>query len=312
MPFEPFGVTTDPQRVLYLDFELTDEQFAARYTDPDEGAYYADTDLLFSQNLIRSPPRENPFVPEEFEDHHSFLIHSVADTIEFSNARVVIVDNITWLSASTEHSAAAQRLMRTLVDLKNRLGLSILVIAHTPKMRRGMPIELNHLHGSKMLANFADNIIGMGRSSNSNDLRYLKPLKQRNAAARFDEKCVPVFRLARDGRMLGFTFVDNEPESRHLEGYLRGAALTEAIRQDRMTRAVELSNAGDSFREIAEKLGVGIATVARYLHDQPVVSTPTSEISKNADVCSAVFRSRDSPTEQKSQFFNEKEVSVEP
>lgn len=305
--FEPFGITTEAQRVLYLDFELTDEQFAARYTDPDPDAHYEDTDLLFSQNLIRSPPRENPYQPEEFDNYYSFLIHSVTDTIKFSGARVVIVDNITWLSASTEHSAAAQRLMRTLVDLKNQLGLSIMVIAHTPKLRRGLPVELNHLQGSKMLANFADNIIGMGRSCTSNDLRYLKPLKQRNAAARFDEKCVPVFRLARDRRMLGFTFVDYEPESRHLDG-LRGTALADAIRHDRMTRAIELSNAGDSFREIAEKLGVGIATVARYLHNQPVV---TAEISKNADVCSAVFRSRASPTEQKSEFLNEEEVSDE-
>jgi hypothetical protein len=307
-PIAPFPVTTGPQRVLYFDFELTDEQFAARYSDPDG----TDNDEpLFPLNFIRCAPRENPHQLEEFADYYSFLIHSVTDTIEFSAARVVIVDNITWLSASTEHSAAAQRLMRTLVDLKNRLGLSILVIAHTPKMRRGVPVELNHLQGSKMLANFADNIIGMGRSSTGKDLRYLKPLKQRNAAARFDERSVPVFRLAKQGRMLGFSFVDNEPETRHLDG-LRGAALADAIREDRMIRAIELSNAGDSFREIAEKLGVGVATVARYLHVRSVENTPPeTEMSKNADVCSAVFRSRASPTEQKSEFLDEKEGSDE-
>ncbi len=306
-PVEPFAPTTEPHRVLYLDFELTDAQFSARYTDPD-GRSYPEDEKLFPDELIRCPPLTDPFMLEDFDDHHNFLIRSVTYLINYSRAHTVIVDNITWLSASTEHSAAAQRLMRTLVELKNQLGLSILVIAHTPKMRRGLSVELNHLQGSKMLANFADNIIGMGRSSSGKDLRYLKPLKQRNTAVRFDEKSVPVFRLEREGRMLGFTFVDNEPEARHIEGYLRGAALTEAIREDKMTRAIEMSNAGDTVREIADRLGIGLATVNRYRCSHPDADSQNSEIVKNADVCSAVFRSRTSPTEQKSDFLSQTEV----
>lgn len=305
-PIEPFAPTTEPHRVLYLDFELTDAQFSARYTDPD-GRSYPEDEKLFPDELIRCPPLTDPFMLEDSDDHHNFLIRSVTYLINYSRARTVIVDNITWLSASTEHSVAAQRLMRTLVELKNRLGLSILVIAHTPKMRRGLPVELNHLQGSKMLANFADNIIGMGRSSSGKDLRYLKPLKQRNTAARFDEKCVPVFRLKREGRMLGFTFVDNEPEARHIEGYLRGAALTEAIREDKMKRAIEMSNAGDTVREIAEKLGLAVGTVSHYVHGRGSKVPPNPEITENAHFCSHVFTSRGSQCEQESDFLNEKE-----
>lgn len=266
---DPFEMQTDPQRVLYFDFELTDEQFTARYSDQEtaDASDQADAERLFPLNFIRCAPREDWDVPEEFEDLHNFIVHSIVDTIQFVDAKVVILDNLTWLSASTENTVAAQRLMRMLLALRNRLGLSILVLAHTPKMRGGLPIDLTHLQGSKMLANFADNVFAMGRSSNSPDLRYLKPIKQRNSAVSFDDKNVPVIRLGKQGRMLGFTFVAHEPESRHLEGHLHGAALTEAIRRDRITRAVELANGGDTFREIAEKLGVGVATVARYLEE---------------------------------------------
>ncbi|MGD9563733.1 MAG: AAA family ATPase [Pyrinomonadaceae bacterium] len=268
----PFEMQTEPQRVLYFDFELTDEQFTARYSETDAperpvGPGQADAERLFPLNFIRCAPREDWDVPEEFEDLHKFIVHSIVDTVGFVEARVVIVDNLTWLAASTENTVAAQRLMRVLLTLRNQLGLSILVLAHTPKMRGGLPIGLTHLQGSKMLANFADNVVAMGRSSNSADLRYLKPIKQRNSPASFDEKNVAVMRLGKQGRMLGFTFVAHEPESRHLEGGLRGAALTEAIRRERITRAVELANGGDTFREIAEKLGVGVATVARYLEE---------------------------------------------
>lgn len=279
---EPFEMQTEPQRVLYFDFELTDEQFMVRYTDADSDANEnTELERLFPINFIRCAPREDWDVPEEFEDLHNFIVHSIVDTIQFVGAKLVILDNLTWLCASTENTVAAQRLMRTLLALRNRLGLSILVLAHTPKMRGGQPIDLNHLQGSKMLANFADNVVAMGRSSNSPDLRYLKPIKQRNSAVSFDEKNVPVIRLGKQGRMLGFTFVAHEPESRHLDGHLHGAALTEAIRRDRITRAVELANGGDTFREIAEKLGVGVSSVTRYLKEDeakmPILAPPCAD-----------------------------------
>ncbi len=294
---EPFAVTTPPQRVLYFDFELSDKDFAARYSDPDSDMPEAGTEELFPANFIRCSPREEALVPEEFADHQEFLIHSITDAIDFTGARVIIVDNVTWLSESTEHTAPARRLMRTLVDLKNRLGLSILVIAHTPKMRRGLPLELNHLQGSKMLANFADSILAIGKSCRSSDLRYLKPLKQRNSAMTFDDKHLPVLRLAREGRMLGFTFVDFEAESQHLEGKIRGLELLEAIRRDRMARTIELANGGKSVRKIAEKLGIGIGTVSRYLKNRPELASGNGEKAENSDKCSTVFHAHAPPVE---------------
>lgn len=268
-PIEPFATEAEPQRVLYFDFELTDEQFAARYSENEAAEQSAETsdEPLFPLKFIRCSPREVWQIPEEFDDEQDFIIHSIADTIQFVGAKVVVLDNLTWLSAGTHNSVAAQRLMRTLLTLRNQFGLSILVLAHTPKMRSLSPIGLNHLQGSKMLANFADNVVAMGRSSTSAALRYLKPIKQRNASADLGEKNVAVMRLGKHGRMLRFTFVANEPESRHQEGVLRGAALADSIRRERITRAIELANAGDSFREIAAKLGVGTSTVARYLEN---------------------------------------------
>jgi len=266
-PIDPFEVEAEPQRVLYFDFELTDGQFAARYSDG------AASDLdepeerqpLFPLNFIRCAPREIVGIPDQFENLHDFIIHSIVDTTEFVGAKIVILDNLTWLSAATQNPVVAQRVMRTLLALKKQYDLSILVIAHTPKMRTRTPLDLNHLQGSKMLANLADNVVAMGRSSTSASLRYLKPIKLRNSQASFEENIVSVMRLGREGRMLKFTFVDHEPESRHLEGPLSNAALNEKLRRERIIRAVEMSNAGDTVREIATKLGVGVTTIIRDL-----------------------------------------------
>lgn len=267
-PIAPFELEAEPQRVLYFDFELTDEQFAARYRDPNTPAGADDRDggsSLFPVQFIRCTPRRIWEIPEEFEDVQEFVFHSIVDTIEYVGAKAIILDNLTWLSASTHNAVAAQRLMRMLLALKRDRDLSILVLAHTPKMRGGLPLDLNHLQGSKMLANFADNVIAMGKSSRSANLRYLKPIKQRNAAPSFDENTVPVMRLAKDGRMLKFSFVGHEPEADHLENSPQGA---EAERRERKIRAAELANAGDTIREIAEKLCIGRSTVGRYLKDE--------------------------------------------
>lgn len=280
---EPFEMHSAPQRVLYFDFELSHEQFAARYAD-DGSSPDASNDDLFPINFIRCAPREDWILPDDFADEHSFLIHSIIDTIRFSKARVVILDNLSWLTENAENSTSARRLMRMLQTLRRQLELSILLIAHTPKVRSGLPVEMNQLQGSKMLANFADNIVGMGRSSVSNDLRYLKPLKLRTAASTFEKDTVPVMRLAKRGRMLGFTFVAVEPESDHLEGNLRGTALTDALIRERKARTIELANAGETIREIAKKLGIGITTVSRYLKEK------TAETHINAPPCAANTR----------------------
>jgi hypothetical protein len=327
---DPFPMDTEPQRVLYFDFELTDEQFAARYSDPDATACGTKSvttepecvtksvttesgaaEPLFPDNFIRCAPKREDSIMEEDQDHYSFLISSLAEMVEFSRARVVIVDNITWLAASTEHSTAAQRLMRTLVDMRNKLGISILVLAHTPKIRRGLPIELKHLQGSKMLANFADNIVGMGKSSLSNDLRYLKPLKQRSSAERLSQDTVHVLRLQRQGRMLGFTFAVNETEARHVGDYLKGTALADAIRVEQVKRAIEMSNAGDSVREIAAKLGISRATASRYVQDKG----PIDQFGKKAHFCLSVSHAHAPPVRQTSHFSGNsdgEEVPVDP
>src|SRR5690606_35608131 len=113
---DPFPMDTEPQRVLYFDFELTDEQFAARYSDPDGTTCVTKSgttepecvtksgttdsgaaEPLFPDNFIRCAPGNMDPIMEEDEDRYSFLISSLAEMVEFTRSRIVIVDNITWL-----------------------------------------------------------------------------------------------------------------------------------------------------------------------------------------------------------------------
>ena len=75
--------------------------------------------------------------------------------------------------------------------IKEDLGISILVLAHTPKRTIARPLTENDLAGSKNLANFADNLFAIGRSPHGPDIRYIKPIKIRNSAPLLPEEGWP-------------------------------------------------------------------------------------------------------------------------
>ncbi len=215
----------------------------------------------FNDNFIRCPPRTIDEIPPEYKDYNEFLANSLVEFIRFSGAKVVIVDNITWLNTSVENSVAALRLMKALHSLKRDQGLSILVLAHTPKRYLGSAITVNHLQGSKMLANFADSIFAIGFSFRSRDLRYLKHIKARSGSLRYDALNVPILRLEKPSNFLGFTFVDFARERDQMDWYRD----PQFDRSGIIARVHQLSAAGKTQRDIATQLAIGVGTVNRYL-----------------------------------------------
>ncbi|MBK6749157.1 MAG: sigma-70 region 4 domain-containing protein [Acidobacteria bacterium] len=77
--------------------------------------------------------------------------------------------------------------MKILNHLKVSHGLSLLILAHTPKRYGASPLSVNDLFGSKMLSNFADSIFAKGRSRSGPNVRYLKQLKSRRHQRKYDE-----------------------------------------------------------------------------------------------------------------------------
>lgn len=258
-PFGPFPMTAQAQRVAYFDLELTDAQFARRYSSDD---IEHPAEFPFSVNFIRCPPREVSEVPPDHSDYTAYLTSSMIDFIEFSGAKVVIIDNITWLNNSSQIGNSAARVMKALQRLKRQLGLSILVLAHTPKRFVHSRLTINDLQGSKMLANFADSVFAMGTSRRGPDVRYLKGIKHRSTAARATQTEVATIRLAKDECFLGFSFEEFSDERDHV-GWLRSALEPERLAL--ATRAAELAAKHLTQRQIADELGVSATTVNRCL-----------------------------------------------
>ncbi|MGH9820392.1 MAG: hypothetical protein ACRD43_09505, partial [Pyrinomonadaceae bacterium] len=195
-----------------------------------------------------------------FEDQ---LRSSIGTMAEQAGARVVIIDNLSFLQSTHDNSGSALDLMRELKRLKNELGLSILVLAHTPKRSLAKPLAVNDLAGFKALSNFADNIFAIGQSRIAADIRYIKHVKLRSTEMLCDEHNVPAFRIAKHGgNFLSFEFLRYTAEAVHLADH--GDALT----YSRVSIAKKFAAEGMSQRTIAAEMGVSLGSVNKYLHMQ--------------------------------------------
>jgi len=124
-----FQLYASKQSVLYFDFELSDKQFEARYSLDFKQHY------RFSNDFYRAEinPETVDYKEKDFETFEQYLYNSLEQAIIECGAKVVIIDNITYLKDETERAKYALPLMKHLQALKKKYRLSILALAHTPK-----------------------------------------------------------------------------------------------------------------------------------------------------------------------------------
>jgi hypothetical protein len=293
VPIAPFdspkpGCEVPPQRVLYLDFELTRDQFAQRYTTTSEDGSTIEDPYQFSPDLMRAELYWDGKLIDGYEDFTDMIFKDIENRINEHKADVLICDNLTFLSrSSTANASIAFRLMNRLQALKKERFISVLAVAHTPKHLAHLPLTANDLQGSVDLAKVADSMFTIGRSSSGRDrgseVRYIKHVKSRTGRIEHGEDNVAVYTLHKfdlAGRSkagmgaknyLGFDFIGFDKEAKHLAqpparaGVARSGKRRSKIDRHTIAYAKQLAGQGLSAASIAERLGVAKATAHRYI-----------------------------------------------
>ena len=260
--FAPMSLEAKPQTVLYFDSELSPKQFELRYTSDDRTV--SDGRLRrhyrFSERLKRIEPSADAFRTDSKLPLEMEIRRSIEPVIKMSGAKILIIDNITYLKRTDDNSRDSVPLMKELKRLKAKYGLSILIIAHTPKRDVVRPIVLNDMQGSKAIANFADSVFAIGQSRTDASERYLKQIKARSSAMFFGPQHMPVFYLKKiNGNFLGLGFKRFAPESEMLRETVNSLAW------EMINKIKELSDEGLSIRKIAEQMAMSKSAVHRYL-----------------------------------------------
>lgn len=250
---EPFECEADMQPVLYCDFELTEKQFEARYSIDYEDHYD------FNDNFYRAELNPDSDLPPGFKDFDEYLSASLERSIVQSRARIVVIDNLTYLGNENEKAKNALPLMKHLKALKTRYGLSILALAHTPKRDMSLPITRNDLGGSKMLMNFCDSAFAIGESEIGKNMRYLKQIKQRNTNQVYGSGNVCICEVNKPANFLKYEFIGHGVEADHLCKPKRTG------QDEYMEEVMDLREQGKSLRQIGAELGISYQKVNRIV-----------------------------------------------
>ena len=243
----------EQMKVLYFDFELSDKQFQLRYTD-ENGVLNQFPDNLYRVEI----DRDALDVSGDFED-------AVMDNIEQAavqtGAKVLIVDNLTYLCAASEKGDLAGRLMIRLMSLKKKYDITMLILAHTPKRLLTNPITQNDLAWSKKIFNFFDSVFAIGKSAKDENLRYIKQIKVRYGSFTYDSNNVIVSTIEKVGAFLQFVNIGYATEKEHLK------EPSEKDVSQMIENIKQLRARGKSIREIAKELNISKTRVGKIVKE---------------------------------------------
>ena len=232
------------KKVLYVNFELSQQQFSKKYPEKaiPETLYIANIDYTLMHDVT---------------DQSSILAEIEKLALEYETS-VIIIDNFTNLCINAKEGSEAGQVMLSLISLRMTHDWTMLILAHVPKRKAGDPLSLNDLAGSKILSNLADNVVGLNKSKQGKDKRYLIQLKYRSMPIELDYKNVQELTLMMSEGYLHFEYGGYDEERAHLPRSRDEKAELEA---DIVKELKQLN--GLSYRDIADKLGTSLGTVQR-------------------------------------------------
>lgn len=233
---------------VYVDLEMTRDQFGNRF----RGAV--------------------PYIPKNY--HRIYVNVLNGDTEELMKAiqreiiktqgspdaiKLVVIDNITYGFGSILSAKEMKALMKSLKELKDRYGLTILLIGHCVKRKSGGPVMLDDLGGTKMLANFSDSAFAINNTGLGDEVKYLKLLKSR--VVQKPQK-IQIVEISQEPYL---RFQPKEQESElevlHPTNLLSARS---SIKPEMEPVILQMREAGAKIVQIADKIGVSKSAVGRY------------------------------------------------
>ena len=260
-----FGLeTASPQKVLYLDTEMTLQQLKARYDG-----------IHFPENFVWEPLR----------DHSQEEAYSrIGKSVEKVKPQIVILDNISSLGAMDSNPEKIILILKYLRSLRDAHNLTVLIVAHTPKGQLGKPITEASFYGSSALGNFVDSSFALGTSSTGESYRYLMQLKSRISEKVYGETNVIELLLERDRKgFLGFTYQREVPEKELL------STRSHSDNSQLKAEACLLRSEGMSWNMIADTLEKPRDTVRVWAKDVPKGTTKNSRALKDVPSLSSLL-----------------------
>lgn len=230
----------EAKKVIMFDFELTARDIYDRYSK--EGRSHS-----FHENFIRVTIDDTWI---EMQDMANKITDHIEGIIKEHKPGLAIIDNLTWIVDESTDNSIASKIMKKLDALRKQLApLSILVIGHTPKRDKSLPLESRHLAGGKTLSNFCTSLFAISESMQDPGFKYIKQLKCRGGSKYFTADNVAVMQIVKPGSILKYDHSGFAKEVEHLS-----AVDIEEKESEIMDYILDLNDKKYSFRQISDML----------------------------------------------------------
>jgi hypothetical protein len=201
--------------------------------------------------------------------YHAFMLdlrkplkESLADIIEYVikyKIILVVIDNLRTATLGVDFNNGTEMaiLMNQLVEIKNCLNITIVIVDHFRKHTSSKLTESDLQSGSGVKSIVCDSDMFLRKSCQSPNYRILKRCKSRNAEESTSTKLVLL-----NPDTMWFELVEEDVnEAEHI------GVSSISDKEEKKDMATTLRKQGKSYEEIAQILGVGKTTVHRWLKD---------------------------------------------
>ena len=240
---------------MYVDLEMTDKQYSMRYKG---ASAYITNDLVRARLDITGGSSEE------------IIQAIIGEIIKTQNRpdpiKLLILDNLSYAMDSLHSAKEMKLLIRSLKELIKRFDITIILVAHCIKRKRGEPIVSNDLGGSKVIMNFVDSAMAIGTSKIGDDIKYLKQIKSRMAPKMKEVRTLEICKKP----YLHIKPLDLVKEEDHLTGTYADAYMRKIITPRMEPVIFEMRELGKSYEEIADYLNITTSAVDIYCHHKGI------------------------------------------
>lgn len=266
-----------PRRVVYVNFELREEQLADIYLDEQK---QLPTELN-TPNFTHIEIRPGQF--HEDVDFEKKCDEIMTRAIRDMKADVLVIDNLTALMSRgandpTEAKKFTSRIDRIRCEFKN---LTIIIVSHPVKNRdKSLLSNPDSMAGAGVLRNLADSFLWFARSEQDKGLYYLKTMKTRKFQLGnvYDENNVLLLERDPSCPLRGLRAVGTDLEINHL---LNTKSKKGAISDALMEELLEKKSNGDSWASLAKYLNTDHSI---YITTQGLEQKSNKYMSEHADL----------------------------
>lgn len=250
---EWFGMESPRIPTMYFDMEMSEAQFSSRYSNAID---YIPSDYMRAEiNALASNDRINML---------SVIKNNIIKLQESPRApKFIVIDNITNGFGNVTSASKMVSLISEMKTIKDRFGLTILLLAHCPKRKPFSPITQDNLGGSKMIINFVDSAFAVAPSIHGEDMKYIKQIKTRAVKKMDNVISVQIV----DKPYLSFSYLGESKEEEQLEhsGDSLLSRLYKKLTPEKESRLVNmLMEGGYDYSYIARTIGITKLDVVDY------------------------------------------------